>query len=103
MEIKITPRALDELRKNEFKKNEGVRIEAIFVGSCSLYTEHKLKVDQKMADDDLFLIQDIPVLISKESQKHLYHRIILDYNPKLGFKLSSNEEIYRYNLRLERS
>lgn len=102
MEIKLSQPAANELRKYEYKENEGVRIEAIFVGSCSLYAEHRLKIDQKSIDDDLFMIEDIPVLVSKESQKHLYHKIMLDFNPKLGFKLSSDEETYRYNLSLER-
>ncbi|RFU60839.1 iron-sulfur cluster biosynthesis family protein [Bacillus sp. V59.32b] len=102
MEIMIKPPAAAELKKYDFKENEGVRIEAIYVGSCSLYAEHHLKIDKKQTDGDLFVIEDIPILVSKESQKHLYHNISLDFNPSLGFKLSSDEEVYRYNLKLAR-
>ncbi|WP_059170196.1 iron-sulfur cluster biosynthesis family protein [Bacillus sp. FJAT-27445] len=100
MEINIKPAALAELKKSHFNENEGIRIEAVFVGSCSLYAEHYLKIDHKREDDDLFEIEGIPVLVSKESQKHLYERISLDFNPGLGYKLSSDEEVYRYNLKL---
>jgi Fe-S cluster assembly iron-binding protein IscA len=100
MEIVMKPSAVAELKKYDYKENEGVRIEAIYVGSCSIYAEHNLKIDIKRADDDLFDIEGIPVLVSKESQKHLYHRIVLDFNPALGYKLSSDEEVYRYNLKL---
>ncbi|NHM33869.1 iron-sulfur cluster biosynthesis family protein [Neobacillus terrae] len=102
MEIVIKPNALEELKKLEFKKEEGFRIEAIFVGSCSIYANHHLKVDQKRPDDDLFIVEDIPVLISLESQKHLSNKLTLDYNPKFGYKLSSNEEIYSFNLKIEK-
>lgn len=102
MEIVIKPSAAAELKKYDYKENEGVRIEATFVGSCSLYAEHNLKIDKKHSDDDLFVIDDIPILVSKESQKHLYHKISLDFNPSLGYKLSSDEEVYRYNLKLAR-
>jgi Fe-S cluster assembly iron-binding protein IscA len=100
MEIIVKPNAAVELRKYEFQENEGVRIEAVYVGSCSLYAEHYLKIDRKQEDDDVFIVEGIPFLVSKESQKHLYHRISLDFNPAMGYKLSSDEEIYRYNLKL---
>jgi Fe-S cluster assembly iron-binding protein IscA len=100
MEVIIKPAAAAQLKMIEFKENEGVRIEAIFVGSCSLYAEHDLRIDQKGPQDDLFITEGIPVLVSKESQKHLYHKISLDYSPVLGYKLSSDEETYRYNLQL---
>jgi Fe-S cluster assembly iron-binding protein IscA len=103
MEVIIKPTAISELKKYNYEENEGVRIEAIFIGSCSLYVEHNLKIDKIDAEDDLFIVEGIPVLISKESQKHLYHRISLDYNPNIGYKLSSDEEIYRYNLKLQRA
>lgn len=102
MEINLKPSAITELKKYNFSLCEGIRIEAIFLGSCSIYAEYHLKIDQKGDKDDLFVIEGIPVLVSKESQKHLHHRISLDFNPKLGYKLSSDEEVYRYNLKLER-
>ncbi|HYK73478.1 MAG TPA: iron-sulfur cluster biosynthesis family protein [Pseudoneobacillus sp.] len=102
MEIILKPSAVTELKKYDFGVNEGVRIESIFLGSCAIYAEYHLKLDQKGQDDDVFVIEGIPVFVSKESQKHLHHRISLDFSPKLGYKLSSDEEVYRYNLKLER-
>ncbi|MDZ5471450.1 iron-sulfur cluster biosynthesis family protein [Bacillus sp. 31A1R] len=102
MEIVIKPAALEQLKRVEFQEDEGLRIEAIFVGSCSLYAEHDLRIDKKGEEDELFIVEEIPVLISKESQKHLSDKIILDFNPTLGYKISSNEEVYRYNLQLKK-
>ncbi|WP_442596118.1 iron-sulfur cluster biosynthesis family protein [Neobacillus sp. D3-1R] len=102
MEINLKPLAITELKKVDFNEKEGLRIEAIFLGNCSIYAEYHLKIDQKNEEDDVFLIDGIPVFVSKESQKHLHHRISVDFNPKLGYKLSSDEEVYRYNLKLER-
>lgn len=101
MDINIKPAALAELKKYDFQEEQGFRIEAIFIGSCSIYAEHHLKIDRRRNDDDLFNIEGIPVLVSKESQKHLHQRISLDYNPSLGYKLSSDEEIYSYNLKVK--
>ncbi|OCA89277.1 hypothetical protein A8F94_23825 [Bacillus sp. FJAT-27225] len=102
MDVRIKHAAAQELKKYEYNENEGVRIEAVFVGSCSIYAEHYLKIDEEHEDDDCFGIEGIPVLVSKESQKHLHNRITLDFNSTMGFKLSSDEEVYRYNLKLER-
>lgn len=101
MEITIKPLALAELNKKNFKDGEGLRIEAIFLGSCSIYAEYNLKIDQKQEDDDVFMVEGIMVFISKESQKHLHHKLSLDFNPNMGYKLSSAEEVYRYNLALK--
>lgn len=103
MEVFIKPTAVNKLKEIDFKENEGVRIEAIFIGSCSIYAEHDLRLDIKREDDDLFIVEGIPVLISKESQKHLGNRISLDFNQTLGYKIYSDEEVYQYNLQLKRS
>ncbi|PLT29061.1 iron-sulfur cluster biosynthesis family protein [Peribacillus deserti] len=102
MNIVIKPAAAAEISKYDFQEDEGIRIEAIYVGSCSIYAEHNLKIDKKGPDDDLYEIEGIPVLISKESGKLLHDQIILDFNPSLGYKLSSAEEVYKYNLQLVR-
>jgi Fe-S cluster assembly iron-binding protein IscA len=100
--ITIKPSAVIELKKYELKEEEGVRVEAIFIGSCSIYAEYNLKIDVRRNDDELYIINDIPILVSIESQKHLHQNIYIDFNPTLGFKLSSDEEVYRYNLKVTR-
>ncbi|MBT2758344.1 iron-sulfur cluster biosynthesis family protein [Mesobacillus foraminis] len=103
MQINLTPAAVEELKKISFKEDEGIRIEAVFVGSCTIADEHSLKIDKKYSLDDLFEIEGIPVIVSKESQKNLHEKVTLDFNPNMGYKLSSAEEVYRYNLTLEKS
>ncbi|WP_018662051.1 iron-sulfur cluster biosynthesis family protein [Heyndrickxia acidiproducens] len=103
MEITIKPAALSQFKQIDFKENEGIRIEAVFVGSCSIAAEHSLKIDHKRDDDDLFNVYGIPVLISKASQEQLRDKVAIDYNPKMGYKLSSDEEVYQYNLHLTRA
>ena len=103
MNIVIKPAAAEELQKYEFEEGQGLRIEAIFVGTCSIATEHYLRIDRRN-EDDLFIMADsFPVLISGESQKNLHHTVTLDFNPALGFKLYSDEETYRYNLKISRN
>ncbi|MBM7691004.1 Fe-S cluster assembly iron-binding protein IscA [Peribacillus deserti] len=102
MNIVIMPAAAAEINKNKFQNDEAIRIEAIYVGSCSIYAEHHLLIDEKGEDDALFMIDGIPVLVSKESQKLLHDQITLDFNPSLGYKLSSAEEVYKYNLQIAR-
>ena len=102
MNIVIKEDALKQLKKVDFKENEGVRIEAIYVGSCSVYVDHELKIDQKNEDDEKLLIDGIPILLSSETKKYLPDRLYLNYNDTLGYKLYSDEETFRYNLQLKR-
>jgi len=60
MNIEIKEAALEQLLKVNYKENEGVRIEAIYVGSCSIYVEHELKIDNKNEDDERFIIEGSP-------------------------------------------
>ncbi|MED1203807.1 iron-sulfur cluster biosynthesis family protein [Heyndrickxia acidicola] len=102
MEIVVKASAALELKKYHLLDGEGVRIQAVYVGSCALYVDYSLIIDRISEQDDVFEVEGIPFILSKESQKHLYHRISLDFSPVLGYKLSSDEETYRYNLKLER-
>mgnify|MGYP001025540959 CR=1 FL=1 len=102
MKLVVRQSAAHALNKVSFSENEGVRIEAIFVGSCSIYVDHYLWIDVKEEEDVLKTVEGIPFLISSESAKHLPHILYVDYNPTLGYKLSSDEETYKYNLRLTR-
>jgi Fe-S cluster assembly iron-binding protein IscA len=102
MVVNVKPAALEELKKCVLQEGVGIRIQATFIGSCSIYAEYDLLISPIEADeDDVYVIEEIPFVISKESQKHLGTEIYLDFNPALGYKLSSNEETYRYNLRLK--
>ncbi len=102
MNIEIKEAAIEQLLKVNYKENEGVRIEAIYVGSCSIYVEHELKIDNKNEDDERFIIAGVPILISSESKKHLPDKVFLNYSDGLGYKLYSADETLRYNLQLKR-
>ncbi|MDP9741256.1 UNVERIFIED_ORG: Fe-S cluster assembly iron-binding protein IscA [Bacillus sp. B2I3] len=102
MDIEIKEAAIEQLLKMNYKENEGIRIEAIYVGSCSIYVEHELKIDNKNEDDERFIIAGVPILISSESKKHLPDKVFLNYSDGLGYKLYSDDETLRYNLQLKR-
>ena len=102
MDIEIKEAAIEQLLKMNYKENEGVRIEAIYVGSCSIYVEHELKIDNKNEDDERFIIAGVPILISSESKKHLPAKVFLNYSDGLGYKIYSDDETLRYNLQLKR-
>lgn len=102
MDIEIKEAAIEQLLKMNYKENEGVRIEAIYVGSCSIYVEHELNIDNKNEDDERFIIAGVPILISSESKKHLPDKVFLNYSDGLGYKLYSDDETLRYNLQLKR-
>lgn len=102
MNLIIKPSASEALNEVSFNETEGVRIEAIFVGSCSLYVDHHLWIDEKQTDDTKIKVEGIPFLISPDSLNYLPQKLYVDYNPTLGYKLSSDEETFKYNLRLTR-
>ncbi|AKO92449.1 iron-sulfur cluster biosynthesis family protein [Priestia filamentosa] len=102
MNLIIKPSASEALNEVSFNETEGVRIEAVFVGSCSLYVDHHLWIDEKQTDDTKIKVEGIPFLISPDSLKYLPKKLYVDYNPTLGYKLSSDEETFKYNLRLTR-
>jgi Fe-S cluster assembly iron-binding protein IscA len=101
IEVIIKPSARAQLTTIPLQDDKAIRIQATFIGSCSIFVEYHLSISKKEEKDELFNIEGIPVVISKEAQKYLTERVILDYNPNLGYKLSSNEETYRYNLQLK--
>lgn len=103
MNIDVKPAAAAELKKYDYGPNEGVRIESVFIGSCSIASEYHLKIDEQTADDDLFVVEGVPLLVSQKSQENLHESITLDFNPAMGYKLTSAEETYRYNLKLEKT
>ncbi|MGE7121554.1 iron-sulfur cluster biosynthesis family protein [Peribacillus sp. NPDC046944] len=102
MHIELKKEAVEQLRKVDYKKNEGIRIEAIYLGSCSIYVEHELKIDNQTEEDEKFIIDGVPILISSESKKHLPNKVFLSYSDSLGYKLYSDEETLRYYLQLKR-
>lgn len=101
MNIEIKNSAVEKINLYSFQVDEGLRIEITPAESCSLFTEHLLMIDKKKVNDSLFIKQGIPLLISKESQKYLPNNLYLEFNPSLGFKLSSDEEVYQYNLSIK--
>lgn len=102
MNLHVKPAAVEQLGKETFTEGEGIRIESHFVGSCSISSRNALKIDQKQEADRLVEKEGIPFLLSEATIDNLHEDIFLDYNPAMGFKLSTAEEVYQYNLKLER-
>lgn len=105
MELSITirPAALKELQALHLNEGEGIRIGSSYVGSCSLFADYQLSIDQRQEGDEVHDLEGISFFISEKSKDYLHHELFIDYNPALGYKLSSPEEVYKYNLSLKRA
>lgn len=101
MKIEIRDPALKELSKIEFNKDEGVRILAEFVGTCSIATDIELQIEEKQEDDTVITENEINFFVPKKSLESLPDRIFLDFKPGMGYKISSAEETFGYNFKLK--
>lgn len=101
MKIEIREPALTELSKIEFNKDEGIRILAEFVGTCSIATDIELQIEEKQEDDTVITENEINFFVPKKSLESLPDRIFLDFKPGMGYKISSAEETFGYNFKLK--
>ncbi|MCM3572212.1 MULTISPECIES: iron-sulfur cluster biosynthesis family protein [Mesobacillus] len=101
MEIEIRKAALEELNKVQFSENEGIRILAEFVGTCSIATDIQLQIEEKQADDEVITESGINFFVPKKSVESLPDKIFLDFKPGFGYKISSAEETFGYNFKLK--
>jgi len=105
MELTITIRtaALEQLKALSLNEEEGIRIGSSYVGSCSLFADYQLSIDRKQEGDDVYEIEGIRFYVSDKSKAYLHSKLFIDFNPSLGYKLSSPEEVYKYDLTLKRA
>ena len=101
MEIIVREAALTELSKIQFNKNEGIRILAEFVGTCSIATDIELHLEEKQENDSMISENGINFFVPETSLESLPDRIFLDFKPGLGYKISSAEETFGYNFKLK--
>lgn len=101
MKIEIREPALTVLSKIEFNKDEGIRILAEFVGTCSIATDIELQIEEKQEDDTVITENEINFFVPKKSLESLPDRIFLDFKPGMGYKISSAEETFGYNFKLK--
>jgi Fe-S cluster assembly iron-binding protein IscA len=101
MEIEIRKAALEELNKVQFSENEGIRILAEFVGTCSIATDIQLQIEEKQDDDEVITESGINFFVPKKSVESLPYKIFLDFKPGFGYKISSAEETFGYNFKLK--
>ena len=101
MVIEIRKAALEELNKVQFSENEGIRILAEFVGTCSIATDIQLQIEEKQADDEVITESGINFFVPKKSVESLPDKIFLDFKPGFGYKISSAEETFGYNFKLK--
>lgn len=79
MKIEIREGALNELSKIEFKLDEGIRILAEFVGTCSIATDIALHLEKKQEEDAVITENGIRFFVPKKSLESLPERILLDF------------------------
>ncbi|MBT2681608.1 iron-sulfur cluster biosynthesis family protein [Bacillus sp. ISL-35] len=100
MKIEIKEAALEELKKVQFGDGEGIRILAEFVGTCSIATDIQLQIEGKQPDDEVISAAGIDFFVPKKSVESLPGKIFLDFKQGLGYKISSPEETFGYNFKL---
>lgn len=101
MKIEIREPALNELTKIDFGQDEGIRILAEFVGTCSIATDIELQIEEMQENDLVINENGINFFVPKKSIESLPDKIFLDYKPGLGYKISSAEETFGYNFKLK--
>ena len=102
LSITIRPAALQQLKALTLNKEEGIRIGSSYVGSCSLFADYQLSIDRKQEGDDAYEVEGIPFYVSDKNKAYLHNELFIDFNPALGYKLSSPEEVYKFDLSLKR-
>ncbi|MFC4022366.1 iron-sulfur cluster biosynthesis family protein [Oceanobacillus longus] len=100
MKIDIRDKAVEELSQITFQEDEGIRILAEFVGTCSIATDIELSVAKAKEDDFVLVEKGINFFVPKGSVASLPEEIILDFKNGMGFKISSKEETLGYNFKL---
>ena len=103
LSITIRPAALQQLKEISYDAGEGIRIGSSYVGSCSLFADYQLSIDRKQEGDDAYEVEGIPFYVSDKSKAYLHSELFIDFSPSLGYKLSSPEEVYKYDLSLKRA
>lgn len=101
MKIEIREPALNELKKIDFGQDEGIRILAEFVGTCSIATDIELHIEKMQENDSVINENGINFFVPMKSIESLPDKILLDFKPGLGYKISSTEETFGYNFQLK--
>jgi Fe-S cluster assembly iron-binding protein IscA len=100
LKIEIREAALEELKKIHFKEDQGIRILAEFVGTCSIATNIELNIENKQESDLVITDHGIDFFVPEKSAESLPDKIFLDYKQGFGYKISSAEETFGYNFKL---
>lgn len=101
MKIEIREAALKELSKVHFSKEEGIRIVAEFVGTCSIATDIELHIEEKQGEDKVIIEKGINFFVPEQSLESLPNKLFLDFKSGYGYKVSSAEETFGYNFKLK--
>ncbi|RLL46570.1 iron-sulfur cluster biosynthesis family protein [Oceanobacillus piezotolerans] len=101
MEINIKEGALKQLSTISFKEDEGIRILAEFVGTCSIATEIELHKETQMEDDIVIEQEGFLFFVPNQSLESLPEKINLDYKPGMGYKIYSDMETFGYSFQLK--
>lgn len=102
MELTIKKAAQAELKKLNFPQDTALRIDVVISGDCGCGFFVQLGVDELRKNDTLVYENGIPVCMDRLTKRHLGDVLTLDYDPSLGFALSSPEEAFADRLAVRR-
>ncbi|MCU9594766.1 iron-sulfur cluster biosynthesis family protein [Caldibacillus thermolactis] len=101
MEIVLREDAKTQLSNIKFKENEGIRITTEQENSCSLFVDYTLFKDKQKDNDTVIVTEGIPFIISESTKEILPEKVYLNFVNPTGYKLYTDEEILKANMRLK--
>jgi len=103
MELTVKDAAQSELGKLSFPKDTALRIDVVMSGDCGCAFSVQLAVDELRKNDTLIYQNSIPFCIDLLTKRNLGDVLTLDYDPALGFALSSPDELFSDRLQVRSS
>ena len=101
MEIVLREDAKTQLSNIKFKENEGIRITTEQENSCFLFVDYALFKDKQKDNDTVIVTEGIPFIISESTKEILPEKVYLNFVNPTGYKLYTDEEILKANMRLK--
>ena len=74
-----------------------------FIRSLERSTFNDGTIYYNQEGDDVYEVEGISFYVSDKSKDYLHNQLFIDFNPALGYKLSSPEEVYKFDLSLKRA
>lgn len=101
MEIILRENAKIQLSNINIGENEGIRIITEQELSCSLFVDYTLVKDKEKDGDHKIVSDGIQFFISESTKQILPKKVYLNFDHTTGYKLYTDEEILKANMRLK--